>query len=357
MKFGLENMQKLAHFFDHPEKTFRSIHVAGTNGKGSVTTKIAAGLEASGRKTGLFTSPHIQRYTERIQINRQEIDKKSVVHLMKMLFQAADTLNISPTFFEYTTLLAFLYFREQKVEDAVIETGLGGRLDATNIIHPKLAIITSIALDHTEILGDTIEKIAEEKKGIVKPGVPVILGPTVPLLNVPDATYIKGSFDSFEEENCAIAKAAMEKLSLPQEAIKKGLTHLPPCRRERYFIDNKEIILDVAHNPAAFKALFATFKEPVHTIFSLNHTKDIQTSLKIITENSLSLFYTDAQYMAFPFANLPKNFAIQHVPSVQIGIEKALKAAALRPIVICGTFYIMDKAIEWLTKNKEICRI
>ncbi len=162
MKLNLEIPLLLSELFDFPERSFPTIHVAGTNGKGSVVTKISKALELSGLKVGRYTSPHLISFRERIQVNGEWISEEFISRRMKLIFQKVDQKKIPATFFELTTLLAFDYFREMKVDVAVIETGLGGRLDATNIIQPILTVITSISLDHAQILGSTLEEIAVE---------------------------------------------------------------------------------------------------------------------------------------------------------------------------------------------------
>lgn len=175
-KEGLDNTYLLDEHFGHPHRKFKSIHIAGTNGKGSCSHTLAAILQNDGYKVGLYTSPHIIDFRERIKINGECISKEYVIEFVnqeKSLFE-----KIHPSFFEVTTALAFKYFAEQHVDYAIIEVGLGGRLDCTNIITPILSIITNISFDHTNFLGNTLEKIAKEKAGIIKPNIPVIIGET-----------------------------------------------------------------------------------------------------------------------------------------------------------------------------------
>lgn len=173
-KPGLDNSIKLAAAFGDPQNSFRTIHVAGTNGKGSVSHLIAAILMESGYKVGLYTSPHLVDFRERIKVNGRMIPETAVVHYVERYNSM--NIGISPSFFELTMVMAFDYFREMKVDVAVIEVGLGGRLDSTNIIHPDLSIITNISFDHTQFLGDTLAAIASEKAGIIKSGVPCVVG-------------------------------------------------------------------------------------------------------------------------------------------------------------------------------------
>jgi dihydrofolate synthase/folylpolyglutamate synthase len=173
-KANLDNTLFLDKYFGHPHQNFKTIHVAGTNGKGSVSSMLASVLTEAGYKTGLYTSPHLLDYRERVRINGAMIPEQDVVDYVEKCKAIIE--DIKPSFFELTTALAFWYFAKEKVDVAVIETGMGGRLDCTNIITPELSVITNIALDHTEFLGDTLAKIAGEKAGIIKSNVPVVIG-------------------------------------------------------------------------------------------------------------------------------------------------------------------------------------
>lgn len=291
----IENVRKIQRLLGFPDRQFASVHVAGTNGKGSVCIKMAGALQAAGFKTGLYTSPHLDCYRERIRINGEMIPEQEVEKGLTFLFSLLEGENTPATFFEITTLLAFRYFAQEKVDIAVIETGLGGRLDATNVIHPVLSVITSISLDHTEFLGNTIEAIAQEKGGIIKERVPVVIGPHVPLDSIhPIARekispchQVRGYFKTFEEENCAIARAALESLpfQLSQQAIEEGLKKQQPCRFEVI----EGAILDVAHNPDGISHLFDAIAHhypdrPLRLLFGLSKSKDIEGCLKIIQE-------------------------------------------------------------------------
>jgi len=268
MRFGLERMEELA-----PEQTFAAVHIAGTNGKGSVATKIAAVLQENGYKTGLYTSPHLETFHERIRIDGQMISEEEVERLLPPLMKRCE----EATFFELTTALAFHYFAEQQVDIAVVEAGLGGRLDATNVIMPILAVITSIGLDHTELLGPTREDIAREKGGIAKPGVPLVLGPTALGLGLEADIAVEGPFADFLEENRAIAKAALE--AMPGFAIEtmEELDQLPMGRFQEVA---PGVIYDVAHNPDGVRALLAAIERrypgrPIRMSIAISNDKDI----------------------------------------------------------------------------------
>lgn len=173
-KTGLENTLFLDKYFGFPHKQFRTIHVGGTNGKGSTSHLLAAVLQSAGYKVGLYTSPHLKDFRERIRINGQMISKRKV---SSFVFNNQKLIKeINPSFFEITTMLAFNYFAEQNIDIAVVEVGLGGRLDCTNIISPLVSIITNISLDHTDLLGNTLQQIAGEKAGIIKPNTPIVIG-------------------------------------------------------------------------------------------------------------------------------------------------------------------------------------
>lgn len=176
-KDGLDNTKALDEHFGHPHKAYMTIHVAGTNGKGSCSHTIASILQKAGYKVGLYTSPHLVDFRERIRVNGVPISKQRVVDFVREEKSFFEPLH--PSFFELTTALAFLYFKEQKVDVAVVEVGLGGRLDCTNIIRPLVSVITNISFDHTQFLGNTLAKIASEKAGIIKEGIPAIIGETV----------------------------------------------------------------------------------------------------------------------------------------------------------------------------------
>ena len=215
-KEGLDTTLKLDEHFGHPHKNFRSIHIAGTNGKGSLSHLIAAELQVSGYRVGLYTSPHLLDFRERIRINGTPIDENYVVKFVEEEKEFYEPLK--PSFFELTTAMAFKYFAEKHVDIAVIEVGLGGRLDCTNIITPILSVITNISLDHTQLLGNSLEAIAFEKGGIIKPGVPVVIGEATP--------ETRSVFDAIAtEKNAPIYYAEDEKEIISAELNEEGMMH------------------------------------------------------------------------------------------------------------------------------------
>lgn len=358
IKLGLERIQALLDSLGNPEKAFKSIHIAGTNGKGSVSTKIATALQHAGKKVGLYTSPHISSFRERIQINGILISEDDVaLHLSKIL-----ELDIKPTFFETTTLLAFLYFANTRVDYAVIETGLGGRKDATNCITPQVSIITSIAEDHTEILGNTLEAIAIEKGGIIKEHVPVIIGPKVPLKTIASIaaqkksplTRVLGNFLTFDEENSALAKTTLESLQIPRHAIIKGCLARPPCRIETIQTVPFPIILDVAHNPNGLNTLFKSLHHlypntQFSALIGLSDSKDIDSCLNVLIDHASHIYLVQAKHRGTPTSLLVSrldHLGFQNYTECT-SIEEALHKNQ-EPLVITGTFFIMDEARQAL---------
>lgn len=371
VKLGLQNARRLQQLLHFPDKTFKTIHVAGTNGKGSVTTKISSALEHAGYRVGLYTSPHISSFRERIRINGKMISEESVESILSFLFELTEAEHIPATFFEYATLLAFLYFAKEKVDVAVLETGLGGRLDATNIVHPCLSIITSISLDHMEILGETREAIALEKGGIIKEKIPVIIGPQVPLEVIKELAHQKGSAcfqvncpsPFFEEENRQIAYMALSHLSssfyLPQQAIELGLKAKQPCRFE-IMAGSLPIILDVAHNPDGLQHLFQTLSytypsKPVRILFGISKSKDIQLCLKLIAAHGFFFHLVEATNgRGVPARELsahlldmavdPSIIAVHDSISTGVNFAKTEAAKNQEILLICGSFFIMHEA-------------
>ena len=249
-KEGLDNTLALDAHFNHPHRLFRTIHVAGTNGKGSVSHTLAAILQSAGYKTGLYTSPHLVDFRERIRINGTPISKNYVVNFVEHERSFFEPL--CPSFFELATAMAFKYFADEQVDVAVIEVGLGGRLDCTNIITPDLSIITNISFDHVQFLGNTLAKIAGEKAGIIKKGIPVVIGETTPETKpvfMAKATEV-GAPIFFAEENDHEDYPGMEYelKGIYQEKNKRTLfTALPLLKEAGYHIDEENVREGFAH--------------------------------------------------------------------------------------------------------------
>lgn len=287
-KYGIDRMQLLARELGHPERSFPVIHVAGTNGKGSVCAMLEAMYRANGYKTGMYTSPHLVRQGERIQVNRRLLGEEEIVRYTRELQVHATRLgeidpDDHPSFFEFMTAMAFLQFQREEVDVGLIETGLGGRLDATNIVEPEASVITSISLDHVEILGETEEKIAREKAGIVKPGRPVVLGHLSPaaegviravaaergspvaglrerfgetLKGYPE-TSLAGSFQRWNAGTALLtAEILQRRLPLDLERARAALLTVDwPGRWQRVPLADRTLILDASHNPEGCRML------------------------------------------------------------------------------------------------------
>ncbi len=316
-----ERMRALDQRLSHPHHSFKSIHIAGTNGKGSVSLKIASVLENLGYKVGLYTSPHIWCYRERIQINGQMISETLASKLLGRVFDP----NLS--FFDCLTAIAFLYFAEEKVDFAVIETGLGGRFDATNIITPILSIITSIGYDHMAILGRSLEEIAFEKGGIVKPNIPIVVGSSASSF-FPNAVHVP-SQATYEIENRLIAKYALAQLGI---SLEKGLEKTPFCRFQKI----GSIIFDAAHNPPAFiklkealKLHFPGKKFPFYLVFSKD--KEWQNCVSIISDIASCIAMIKSSH---PYLN-------QTYPGYEMVAPEEIKEG-----VVAGSFYIFSDLIQ-----------
>ncbi|HVN97886.1 MAG TPA: folylpolyglutamate synthase/dihydrofolate synthase family protein [Syntrophorhabdaceae bacterium] len=298
MVFGLDNITWLLDAIGNPQDYIKTVHIAGTNGKGSTAAMLCNILKEGGFRVGKYTSPHLVSFTERIAVNEEEIEEHEVAQLVEFIRRAVDERDKDRffTFFDFTTALALQYFREKQVDIAVIETGLGGRLDSTNVIEPLLSIITNVAFDHMEQLGDTIEKIAGEKAGIIKPGVPVITGCEGEAREIvknrasalKDKTYVLDQDFSYEKTgdrrlayrgigrdlpdvtvnlygdhqltNCALALSASEVLShsgfsVTDETIRHALSHVKWPGRLEKIGENPLVFLDGAHNPNGAHAL------------------------------------------------------------------------------------------------------
>lgn len=312
MKFGLRNIRALLHAVGDPHRSFPSIHVAGTNGKGSTSSMIAAILSAAGYTVGLYTSPHLVSFHERIRINGTPIDKDALDRYVRLLKK--EIRRRHATFFEATTAIAFRYFADQKVDIAVIEAGLGGRLDSTNVITPLVSVITSIGKDHTEILGTTIAAIATEKGGIIKRGKPTVIGPlstaarnvlrTIarrrhsPLIESAGMTIDRSiSLElpgAHQRSNAKIAVAAVsllgEKFLIGDAAVKQGLEQtrsLSGLRARLERIPGKpEVIVDVAHNPDGIRRLVSALRTlrivRPRVIFAVMKDKSYRTMVRLL---------------------------------------------------------------------------
>jgi dihydrofolate synthase/folylpolyglutamate synthase len=340
LKLNLNNTISICESLDHPEHKFRSIHVAGTNGKGSVSHMLASILQEQGYKTGLYTSPHLNDFRERIRINGKMIPEENVIAFTKKMMPLID--QIEPSFFEVTVGMAFDYFATEKVDFAVIETGLGGRLDSTNVITPMLSVITNIGFDHMAILGNTLEQIASEKAGIIKQNTPVVIGKRD---QETDNVFIKTAAsknaelvfaeDLYEPETVALNRGSISvSLVRKKDLLKKiistplaGLYQLENIRTVLTAIDmlknltihlddrtiksgiqnviqntglqgrwemisqSPMIILDVAHNPAGIQQLVEQLKRTtyhkLYVILGVSKDKDAEAILNLLPKNAV----------------------------------------------------------------------
>jgi dihydrofolate synthase/folylpolyglutamate synthase len=320
-KANLDNTIALAKYFENPENSFTSIHIAGTNGKGSVSSMLAAIFTSHGYKTGLYTSPHLKDFTERIRIDGIPVPEQFVIDFTERAESIIE--EISPSFFELTVAMAFDFFRKEKVDIAIVETGMGGRLDSTNIITPILSVITNIGYDHMEFLGDTIAKIAGEKAGIIKPEIPVVVGETteesLPVFlekslqenaelfladafpeHWEDALELKGTY---QRKNLATVAKAVEVLRVLEYPLKdKTIVHaLENVKklsgiRGRWEIIQKNplVITDTGHNEHGLKYVIKQlldFHAPkLHIVMGVVNDKDLSKILPLFPQEAVYYF-------------------------------------------------------------------
>ena len=329
-KEGLSNTHALDEHFGHPHRQFKTIHVAGTNGKGSCSHTLAAILQSAGYKVGLYTSPHLVDFRERIRINGQCISKEYVVDFVEQERSFFEPLH--PSFFELTTAMAFKYFAEQAVDIAVIEVGLGGRLDCTNIITPVLSIITNISFDHTQFLGNTLAKIAGEKAGIIKKNVPVVIGETTPEtlpvfqkkaavknapLHLAEAFEVAHDYDFelkglYQQKNkqtilCAV-NCLKDVFTIPEEAIKIGMAHVCELTgltgRWQTLQTRPLVICDTGHNVGGWQYLAEQIKaqtcKTLRIVFGMVDDKDINTVMQLLPKQAVYYFTQASSHRAIP---------------------------------------------------------
>ncbi len=360
---GLERISNVLQAFDNPQDKLKYIHVAGTNGKGSVCAILDSILTESGYKTGLYTSPHIFEYTERIKASGKKITRKDFVKYFDVVYKKAQDLKTHLTEFEILTVMMFLYFVDKKVDVVILETGMGGRFDATNVIkRNKCSIITHIDLDHTDKLGNTIEEIAFEKAGIIKPNCPVVTlkgcesikqradelnsllilsGQTV-YKEFVEALSLKGLH---QRENLSLAITAINYLypEITSDIILKALPKVKnPCRFE--YFKNKNLIVDASHNPNGVKALRENLdyyfpNQKRRFVFGCLNTKDYKSMMEILFRVGDEVYLNGFDYPnACTFEELNK--------ACPIKAKKYNSSVSLKPDklnVICGSFYMIGK--------------
>ncbi|WP_024479222.1 bifunctional folylpolyglutamate synthase/dihydrofolate synthase [Cellulophaga baltica] len=373
----LEGIINFAAHLHHPEDKFKSIHVAGTNGKGSSSHMLASILQEAGYKVGLYTSPHLKDFRERIKINGTSISEEEVIDFIQNNFDYLKANRLS--FFEMTVGMAFDYFVNQDVDIAVIEVGLGGRLDSTNIIHPEVSLITNIGLDHVDLLGDTLAKIAAEKAGIIKKDVPVVVSETQletqevfkAIAKSKDAeitfadqivedVYRTCLLGSYQEKNMKGVLEVIHKLKafkVSKEAIKKGLLNVVVntglLGRWQTLSEHPRVVCDTAHNTDGLKIVIQQLLkqeyDQLHVVLGFVKDKDLALILPLFPKNA-------RYYFCAPKINrgldeiILKNTAEAHqligesYSSVNKALESALSAASKRDFVYVGgsTFVVAE---------------
>ena len=408
LKNDLHNTLELCNLLDNPQHKFKSIHIAGTNGKGSTSHMLAAILQQAGYKVGLYTSPHLQDFRERIRINGQMVPEKFVVEFVEQMQDAITS--IAPSFFELTVAMAFHYFALEQVDVAVIEVGLGGRLDSTNVITPELSVITNISYDHMHILGNTLPEIAAEKAGIIKAGVPVVVGETQPAvqsvftgkaaemqapIHFADQEWLVqesnlnpthpgsglqmqllhkqqqqvkhitlGLSGQYQEKNIMTVLSAVKVLqhsgwNIPDTALRDGLLHVKKLTglRGRWEVmgENPLLVMDVGHNEAGIKEIIQQLR---HTRYQQLHIVTGFVKDKAV-DAVLPLFPATATYY-FTKAQIPRALD-EHILAEMAAanglkghtyatVQEALQAAKQHAhkddmILVCGSFFIVSEAM------------
>jgi dihydrofolate synthase / folylpolyglutamate synthase len=415
IKFGLENIRAILEALGHPENAFRSVHVAGTNGKGSVTAVIDAALRAAGHKSARYTSPHLVHLTERFVVDGEPTTEDELsravdrVRTVIVDLQRRGALDVHPTFFEVTTAAAFDIFRNASVEVAVCEVGLGGRLDATNVLSPMVTAITSIALDHQQYLGNSIAEIAGEKAGIIKRGIPVVVGPLVPdadrvihdIAQAREASLIRAyegvTVESLQPpssggqtirlrtprrnygvvtlqlegrhqiDNAVVAIRVLEcldesGLAVSREAAIEGMAHVRwPGRLEHVRLTGgRSALLDAAHNPAGAEALAAflaqwSVRQPL--VFAAMRDKDARGILTALLPHISSLIVTRATTARSADPHTLLEIASALAPEVPVYTEDSVSGALthawkLSPdIVVAGSIFLLGDVLQELERT------
>ena len=382
IKLGLDNIRSILAALGNPEQSWPSIHIGGTNGKGSVAAMVERALRAAGLRTGRYTSPHLDRIEERVALDGTPVDSAIFEKATADVLDAVDSLQrpSMPTFFEVSTAIAFEILRRQKVDVAIVEVGLGGRFDATNVLTPVIAAIVSIAFDHEKHLGRTLSDIAFEKAGIAKTGVPLVIGrlpdearqrieTVAAAVGAPiiDAHAMTGDrrYSSLklalagrhQIENAAVAVAILEGWSLlrsqvPTAAIVTGLTQCEwPARLEWLRVPGGEVLIDAAHNPAGAQAL-ASYLEDMHSarlpiVFAAMTDKDTAAMIKALAPAASMFVATTVPHArARPADDMAAEIR-RHAPGTEVIAVSDPEAAVARAlehgpkVVACGSIYMI----------------
>lgn len=417
IKLGLDNIGLLLDALGRPHDFWPALHIAGTNGKGSVSAMAERALRAAGHRTGRYTSPHLSRIEERVAIDGTPVDSATFARVTGEVLAVVDqlltrhVLSVTPTFFEVTTAIAFELFRQARITAGVIEVGLGGRFDATNVLQPRVCAITSIALDHEQYLGHTLEQIAFEKAGIIKSGVPVVLGPLparaheaivrvadereAPVIataaTTPSSKVTAGEAKislhtgrgSYEDVRVALpgthqianAVTAIHLLeaadaagvAVSQEAIVTGIEQVEwPARLEWLVREDRAVLLDAAHNPAGAEALASylaeTAKSPRPIVFAVMRDKDVGgivralagvTSTWVLTQTVAARAMPVAELAAIVAAAAP-NATIECHPAIDAAMTSALRVSPMT--VVAGSIFLVGPVREWLVTRGFVPR-
>ena len=373
-KPGLERMNAFSELLGHPERKFSSIHVAGTNGKGSVSSMLASVYMAKGCKTGLYTSPHILDFRERMKVDGNLPPKDWVLSFIRRYKADFERLDLS--FFDITTGMAFSWFASEGCDEAIVEVGMGGRLDSTNIILPQLCIVTSIGLDHCEWLGGTLEEIAAEKAGIFKEGVPAVIGQTLPQTAPVFRSMAKGPLyfaedhpvpedllsgmdlrGEYQRANLRTVLTALDVLGV--EADRQALAHTAERTglrgRWEKLGENPEIICDIGHNAPAlehnFRQLEASGK-PLRIVYAVMADKDLDAIMPLMPVDAEYYFATPSTPRALPSQEILRRYSafrgtdsgMSAFPDVPSAVKAALEQADTNDLIYIGgsTFAVAD---------------
>jgi dihydrofolate synthase / folylpolyglutamate synthase len=382
IKLGLDNIRAILAALGNPEQSWPSIHIGGTNGKGSVAAMVERGLRAAGLRTGRYTSPHLDRIEERVAIDGRPVDRAIFEAVTADVLDVVDSLQrpSMPTFFEVSTAVAFESFRRQHVDVAIVEVGLGGRFDATNVLTPVIAAIVSIAFDHERHLGRTLSEIAFEKAGIAKPGVPLVIGrlPEEAAVRIAKVAADVGApivdahatssdrqyppltlalAGRHQLENAAVAVAILERWSLlrspvPTAAIVTGLTECEwPARLEWLRLPAGEVLIDAAHNPAGAHALASylddTQRAKLPIVFAAMADKDTAGMINALTRAAEMFVATTvphararpAEEMAMEIRRHAPDTPVIAVSPAEAAVARALEHAP--KVVACGSIYMI----------------
>lgn len=398
IKLGLENIKNICDAMGNPEKNYKVIHIAGTNGKGSTSTVIEQGLIENGKKVGKYTSPHILKFNERISVNGNNITDEEIVIYYEYVKKIVQNLNITPTFFEITTAIMFKYFSDKKIEYAIIEVGLGGKYDATNVVDADISVITNVSLDHTEFLGTTIYQIACEKAGIIKKKSKVIVGSSnsdflkaiesktekyidvtkkyencsykldfdrfKTIINIDENTYIHSLFGDYQYNNFLCSFEVLRTLGVPKKTIKKALDKVEwKGRFEISKYEDKILILDGAHNIAGINSLCKTlekgFKQSeIVAIVSILKDKNYNMMIQMLEKYVDKIIFTS-------LSDIKRGQSAKELYNNTINKDKKLYKESLieafeeaknhtgKVILICGSFYLLSRFKEEVMNDKN----